>query len=418
MFDISLENNHSLPRKRELSKLKQKYVEKILNQKSSIEYDIPEKRIHYIDGTKVIDCSNSPSLIKKRRLATEETYEHWHQNLKLNKNINKYLDYQENNHHGNRRNDSNSVDDQNDEDQGNLELEDRSIEDELRQSRMAVKVQFSIESSGFEVLPNLKDAQNNDPLVSAPLPYFKRHIVTVFKLLFLNLMRKNWKIAYKCYSLLLRMNQVDVRAIWPIGLEILQRRAEEEIKLKQPEDIVNDYDLRSFKIPGSNSNLKDEQFSNWLQTFYPINKTINPKLNYIEPLPYRIGTRETSPLFVTNNIWVLIMKKKFDLANEKLSELLLTQPYINDGLIYFLQGLSYYYEAIMLSDSHSEESIDISNVNRIEKLMFDSNAFFEKAKERDFIIPEKIFNNEISLIKSRIAEDSLVKDDSSFESGN
>lgn len=365
------------------------------------------------------DQSSSPSslyfedsvdLKRIKNFAPEDTYEIWAQEPHLNKNFRRFKDGKKSN---------GEISDNNQKAKDQLEVEEEasesSDEDEAQDSTGNDKItraraQYIIQKKGLEILPHIDSDHGLDHTsTSFPLynnvSYTKKHTMVVSKLLHLNILRKNWQIAYRCFSLLIRLHSVDIRAIWPLGIEILSRLAEEEFLRTQPEGSANEYKLRTTLLYSSESSasselalFKDEQFISWLQTFYPINWGLNPNTNYVQ-LPYRVGSRDTPPVYTVNLMWTLIMKQSFKKVNEKLSELLLQAPYIDDGVYYFLQGFSYQLEAAQLS----KQLPHVDN-QQIEKLLADAKKFYREASERDAVFPEDLVSNELSLIEKRIAE--------------
>jgi RNA polymerase I-specific transcription initiation factor RRN11 len=363
---------------------------KVHGQRVRQDYDIIKNNVEKRKPrVPLYDNSDKAQTRRVKNLATEETYETWHQEKNINKNVYKFMDH--------------DIDIRNAGEEDDEIGEDHSDTEALKpEEQTAAGIRFLIESSGLEVLPYTKTEQPIDLhklLLSKKVSYFKRHTGIVLKLLHLSVMRRKWYLAYKCFTLLIRIPQVDIRSIWPIGLEIITRLAELKYQEQQPDDTISEYNLRVYDIKERSHPFKDEQFLQWLEIFYPINKTLNPRVPY-RVLPFRVGTVDSAPFYVLALVWTLLMKYKFPAANEKLSELLLTQPYISDGLYHFLQGFSYQLEASMLISQ--EDRLD---KQRIERLMHDAIKCFDEAKKLGAEFPERIIQNEFSLIKIKLAED-------------
>ncbi|CAM9021081.1 unnamed protein product [Wickerhamomyces anomalus] len=364
---------------------------------------------------------DSVDLKRIRNFAPEDTYEIWIQEPHLNKNFRRFKSGK--NKKLNKKTKNEQEFEQQQQQQEELEeeetdSEDEELEDANENDRVTrAKAHYIIQKNGLEILPHINSDHGLDnSSTSFPLynnvSYTKKHTMVVSKLLHLNILRKNWQVAYRCFSLLIRLHHVDIRAIWPLGIEILTRLAEEKFLKTQPEGSVDEYKLRTnfhnTEISSQLELFKDEQFIAWLQTFYPINWVLNPNTNYVQ-LPYRVGTRDTPPVYMVNLIWALIMKQNFKKVNEKLSELLLQAPYLDDGIYYFLQGFSYQLEASSLSKLQTVDS------QQVEKLMSDAKKFYQDAKERDAVFPEELINNDLTLIEKRVANN--VKLQTSDEEG-
>lgn len=410
--------NKILTTKKTRVQLKQ---EKILRQhsksreriKESIEFKPPKKNPKHIRGDLNLEFyEDSPELKKVKGLAPEDTYETWVQEPYINQNFNRFLDIETIKKEKSSKNESREEtsshekdEEENDNDSGDGELEpgleDEESYDGKQRTVDKTKTSIMIKKKGLELLPNIGPdigtADASKYAFSSSMSYTRKHIMVVVKLLHLNILKRNWEIAYRCFSLLIRIHNIDIRSIWPLGVEIITRLAEKEFLESQPEGSIDEYKLRTF----NSSQLKifkDEQFITWLQNFYGINVRLNPRGNHV-PLPFRMGTRDTPPVYMASLIWSLIMKSNFVKVNEKLSELLLLPPYINDGVYYFLQGFSYQLEASILSKE--EDNMD---TQRVEKLMHDARKFYQEAKDRNADFPEELVNNELTLIEKRVAQ--------------
>lgn len=394
-----LEVKKSEPAKR-LPKLLKRYAKELERKKRSIEEDEPNTKFY----------EDSERLKKIKNFAPEDTYEVWVQESHINQNFGRFLESSNTKKPKNNEElfeESASEAEDTDEAEVNEDETDEDEENFLKMERFTSdQAHFLIRKEGLEILPHIDSDHGHDNTASSKhlsnsISYSKKHTMVVSKLLHLNILRKNWKIAYKCFSLLIRIHHVDIRSIWPLGIEILTRLAEEEFLNKQPEGSYDEYKLRTnFNDQELSSQLqlfKDEQFIQWMQTFYPVNVKFKPNKKWSQ-LPYRIASRDTPAVYIVTLIWILIMKQNFEKVNEKLSELLLQAPYINDGTFYFLQGFSYQLEASSLSKN---DNIDIQQV---EKLMLDAKKFYKEAKKRNAEFPEELINKDLNLIEKRIAQ--------------
>lgn len=346
-------------------------------------------------GEKEHDNSDCRLTRKMKKLMPEETYEIWHQEKNINKNIYKYLDHHTDNEEEHQAYEEHELGD-------DVAEEEDAVSSSMDKLNTSAGAHFLIQSQGLEILPFTRTEQPTElhkSLLSKKVSYYKRHIGIVESLLHLSVLRRDWELAYKCFALLIRLPQIDVRSLWPIGVEITTRIAEQSYQEKQQDSNIAEYTLRVFGTHDAPLQVfRDEQFLRWLETFYPINRTLNPKFRY-QGLPYRVGSTDSPPFFVLTLLWTLLMKQKFSSVNEKLSELLLRKPYITDGIYHFLQGFSFQIEASTLI---LKEVIDRV---KIEKLMLDSQKCYEEARKLGADFPEKLIQNEFNLIKVRLAGD-------------
>lgn len=395
--------------KRRLKALLKKHTEKLRQEHQKKNPDLRGSDVP------IYDNSDSERTFKRRKLAPYDTYEIWNQEEELTKAI---TDFEEAAaaREAKKSKEIKEVDQdetKSDEEESTYEDED---EDDIKTRDSYTRVHYQLALSGLEVLPHITseaktsaDVKHSDFLESAlstTLTFSRRHTLVLTNLLHINVLKRNWKVAHRCFAMLMRLTIVDIRSIWPIGLEILTRLAEEEFKESQPVGSVTDYKLKTY-YTGEDDNLKvfkDEQFLSWLETFYQLNLGAQPDRNNT-PYPYRLTSKFNTPLFVYEMIWIMIMKNKLDEVNDKLSELVLRKVYTDQGIFYFLQGFSNQLEASMIS-----KKPDL-NRQKIEQLMLNAKNFYQQAKAKGAEFPENLLNSEMNIIKARLAED-LDYDDS------
>jgi RNA polymerase I-specific transcription initiation factor RRN11 len=362
---------------------------------------------------------------KIRHLAPEATYEIWNQEPNLLKNINRFVSQNEVQVKAEEIKEEGDMkipdenDGKNGSDGGDDADEQKPPTKFLSRAEAYADTHLNLKKLGLEILPHI--GPHNDQVLYHTGSYRRRHSVALTSVMYINVLRRNWKVAYRCFSMLIRIRLVDLRAIWPIGLEILTRLAEEKVEEKHPD--ANEYNLRTFFKGVDNPDTvdvssTDEQYLNWLRTQYGIaSYYLDPSRDH-SIIPYRMGTQFMPPMYVQSLIWLLLTKQKFQTANELLEELLNKRTYFNDGLFHFLQGYSYQLEAAMLSNEKS--NID---VQRIEKLISDSNKFYNLAKTKKASFPEKMLNTEMNLIKTKMINDlefgrDLDEDNEDFFTGD
>ncbi|KAL6454674.1 RRN11 RNA polymerase I-specific transcription initiation factor RRN11 [Candida maltosa Xu316] len=182
------------------------------------------------------------------------------------------------------------------------------------------KYRFIIESNGFEVLPIEKNPHE-------PKSSFHQHITNLTSLLHLQIMRQNWSSAYKIFSILLRFPQVDLRTIWPLGIEILLNMNELE----------NGNNVWSLKV---------KKFFNYLASFYTISKTSSAqntvRNNRSNTAPvWRSGTRTLTPMYIITSLWYLFVNQDYEQVLNRVNELIIEPPYNLEGVLYFIVKLDF-----------------------------------------------------------------------------
>ncbi|KAG7661001.1 RRN11 [[Candida] subhashii] len=175
----------------------------------------------------------------------------------------------------------------------------------------SVKADFLIRTNGLEVLPvEYLDKSNSIQ---------QQHIKNLSTLLHLNILRKNWELGYKLFCLLIRFPSVDIRTIWPLGIEILTH-------LQQPHP--------------QHSNLKVEKFFEYLISFYTItnvNSTNTSQRSRSNTAPvWRSGSKTLTPLYVITALWNLFIKQDYETVMNRIQEFILEPPYNTEGVLYFM----------------------------------------------------------------------------------
>lgn len=385
-----------------------------------------------------LDCSANEGILKIRKIQPDETFELWHQQKFLNRVLERHSAGSKVKEEA-REDDAieDGVREQRDDD--GIEEEDHGEEkkpafsqvNHANMGRGDVAEDLFVLKRGFEILPKISTDRRTPLSIKAP-GLVTKHTISIYKLLFLNIMKRKWKLAYRCFSLLIRMEKPQLRELWPLGIEILQRLAEDEAKKKYPELTQYDLNTRNY-LHMNNSNQRrndfdmeehvdseesgflnrDNMFFEWLITNFPVFRRFEYRnIFFVSPVPYRFGTNDISPLYVTSHIWNLILQRKFDQADEKLSQLILTQPYLKDGMFHYMQGVSYQYRAVVLSQDY--DTVDL-NSEKIEKLISDSKKSFNDAKNLNFNVPETLFNGEYSMLRNNLYDKKTTDYDSETE---
>lgn len=192
-------------------------------------------------------------------------------------------------------------------------------------TRSWAKDRYILTSAGME-FPGLHDERKS---------VVNSHISNLLNLLHISILYKRWDQAYRAFGLLLRFEQVDLRAIWPLGLEILSRRREEMLKNKTGSKLEL---------------LKCRRFLEWLELVYPVlPSVVLTTQSRVGPV-FRAGSRRHAPAFVAAGLWQLLVDKSYNKLRETLDELLLVPPYSIDGGFFYIKALCCLCENIQLAD--------------------------------------------------------------------
>ncbi|KAI5962358.1 RRN11 [Candida pseudojiufengensis] len=258
------------------------------------------------------------------------------------------------------------------------------------------KTKFIIESSGMEILPNqeiFKESITN------------KHLNNLNTLLHFNMLRKNWDVAYNIFCLIIRFPMVDVRLIWPLGIEILT-----ELSKNLSNKASSTYELKITK------------FFNYLNSFYLVNYRNQIALEISDRTSlaptWRVGTKTLTPLYLLTSLWYLfVAKKAYVQILNRVSELILEPPYHDEGALYFISILcclnlmvsSINMYDLQINDRekfHAMENSEFRTFNECEatldnyKEMIDKNV--EMCLKLNFCIPEDEIEEQCSHIRETL----------------
>ncbi|KAG5420619.1 RRN11 [Candida metapsilosis] len=177
------------------------------------------------------------------------------------------------------------------------------------------KTRFFIESSGLEIMP-----ESN---VTSTHAVLNQHINNINTLLHINILRRNWNVSYKLFCIMMRFPMVDIRQVWPLGIEILTQLGTMKTSLPATMNIT--------------------KFFNYLNSFFTIGyrNTISIERSdrsSIAPA-WRSGTRSLTPLYLITSLWHLFVQQEYEQILNKILELILEPPYHREGVLYFMVAL-------------------------------------------------------------------------------
>lgn len=294
-----------------------------------------------------------------------------------------------------------------------LETQLETITGTFDQSSTWAKANFLIRTRGLEVFPQheltLSDhgSEGAEQQKKGPKPGLKRtHTAHVTLLLHLNMLRQNWTLAYKLFCVLIRIPDIDIRTIWPLGIEILFHKQRE---------VSN-----SASETSQQTVYKDERFYDWLSSFYSTRwhhkaVTSTPARRSAAPV-WRTGSRTHAPLYVISSLWLLLVRRQFSRLNDRLSELLLEPPYSTDGVFYFLLASSKLLQALDLKKQLGDlEADSAANAEAtIKELAAEVENQLDSCRRLKFTFPEDILRNELQILTATDSKPSKVVE-SDFE---
>ncbi|MCH0628901.1 hypothetical protein JNB11_02825 [Kocuria palustris] len=180
---------------------------------------------------------------------------------------------------------------------------------------------------------------------------------TLFSLVHISIMRKEWKTAYMAFALLSRMSRVDWRRLWPMGMEILQ-----QLKML----------------------LVEAQYANWLERFisglrFVQNYSLTP-----ESLTWEGASKKLAGSFVVARLWRLVLHGKYSQCLERLESLMVTEPYLLSGVCYCIRATALIGKCASTLDPDAAE-IMIELIERDIK----------EARKYDYYIPPEFFAEQL-----------------------
>lgn len=212
-----------------------------------------------------------------------------------------------------------------------LDLDDDYAQRKLRQWKNSfdpvaswMRSQYVLRAAGLETTDISEDRSRYS--------LFKQHIRNLRNILHINVLQHKWPMAYRAFCVLIRFGGVDLRALWPIGKEILDKSDRNNIPRGKSRSVL---------------------FLEWLSQFYPV-------LNYYYVAPhnpsgpvFRTGSRNHSPAHTITKLWELVKAQKFSQVRELFESLVLTPPYAIDGTVYFIYAVLLLKESVHLASIYS-----------------------------------------------------------------
>lgn len=266
---------------------------------------------------------------------------------------------------------------------------------------------YQIKTRGLELL------EENSENVSSSLR--KQHLKSLTALLHINILRRNWNLAHKLVCAIVRFDVADLRALWPLAVEVLARKKDE------------------MRIQGSISKLgllKEQQFLEWLSLSFPVSHN-NPNTSYAFQGPvFRSATRRYAPVYVITLLWELLVAQDYSKLRDMVEDLILQPPYSTDGVFYFVLVLCNIAESIHLvscyinydiNGLYVSEKEDIGDIAedlmlmsskdtikaRIVSNLSRSATLLETCRNLNFEYPEELIQDELDNLYSAIRDSAI-----------
>lgn len=239
-----------------------------------------------------------------------------------------------------------------------------------------------------------------------------QHIKNLINLLYHNIFQCNWNVSYKIFAILIRLPRVDIKSIWHLGCKILSNCIDKVTLL---------------------------DYLNWLHSFYSSKKNFIQNRNYRNDPVFREGSRTHTPQFSVTWIWENLIDcydnmDKIDQLVDKVNELLLLPPFMDDSQVWFILSMCHFCKANCISEEltqmtsdHSKDNIDVEyRRNQLETFLQTSitqvNVNLQKCQDleipRDYIQRQlqhmEIRHNEFVVEETSFLQQ-LDREDTSFD---
>ncbi|SCW01519.1 LAFE_0E01442g1_1 [Lachancea fermentati] len=248
----------------------------------------------------------------------------------------------------------------------------------------------------------------------------KTHIRHLNEILHLNITNGRWDVAYRCFSILIRLPGIDVRSVWGMGVRILH-------EVSRVDTSIGTCD----------------EFLAWLSSVYSSRYNYNQANIYTMDPVFRSGSKTHTPKFVTTWLWEALIAcsidngkdnssvkevkiqttTKLELLLDKLSELVHVPPYMDDPQIWFIYAICHVVMVDQLSqqclDSYQDKndlSRDIARNQVIQHITNAKNCLSTcESKGQNFQFPKGAIKKQLAEYESRLYELSDVSSPSESE---
>ena len=249
-----------------------------------------------------------------------------------------------------------------------------------------------------------------------------RFIKVLTNLLYLNVYRQEWSTAYRIFAILVRLPKVDIRSLWVAGVRILSA-----LESKEHE---------TGSSVGDHSFPRSLRFLEWMSKVYSTRGNFIQGRNYkLDPV-FRAGSRTHTPKYTLALLWKHLIRtsevmkralyghgtsitweastRALEELIERISELVLRPPFMEDPEVWFIYSMGYLVKADNLSQrilrrrqlAESYNALQGEPQNNevdesIESLKKCLKACDEKS-QGTFVYPKRMIDREIRDIELRV----------------
>lgn len=261
----------------------------------------------------------------------------------------------------------------------------KKIENPLALASRSSKTFFHAVTQGFEVY---------DPTYGRANTFQLKHIETLTTLLHVNVLKRKWDLAYKCFALLIRIPGIDVRTLWGLGERILAER--------QP--------------------TRSLEFLQWMSSVYSTKIPLADDVNYRMAPVFTKGSKTHTPKYTTTWLWECLIRyangledlemdsntteENFQSLMDRISEMVLGPPYMDDPEVWFIYGLCHMVKADTLSlrfDPHLTGSTrDIASNQVIQHIQSTKSHLQQCSSKSGFSYPKRYIARQLASFEARL----------------
>ncbi|GEQ68455.1 hypothetical protein JCM33374_g2123 [Metschnikowia sp. JCM 33374] len=286
-------------------------------------------------------------------------------------------------------------------------------------NRTWIRDHYELRKLGYEIADDLETRPHKS--------IQRQHVITLNSIVHLKILQKDWHAAYKAFSLLIKLPRVDLRGIWPLGIEILTQIRDEARK-----------DTSKGPTAGRQEQIKVRNFYDWITLSYPLYQWTIVTLAPNHGSVFRSGSKTHTPMYRVAALWDLLAEKRYTQLRDSLDEMLLVPPFDQDGVFHYMMilcllsenaDLIYLYETFGSIDDMMERSAEIGDLaedvsllaskDSMKSRIFANNSqissFVEQCESCNFEVPKQLIEQEMENVRMRLSESSPRIDDASMQ---
>lgn len=239
--------------------------------------------------------------------------------------------------------------------------------------------------------------------------YTSIHISKLVNLLHITMSREQWDLAYRTFALLIRIPGVDLRSLWGSGARILKQKSPEE-SLRFLEWMNNVYSCRNVHFVQSRNYRLDPVFRSG-------SRTHTPKYAITWLWDWLLDCTRDVPENDAEFVRTPRVAERLDNIIERISELVLVPPFMDDPEIWYLYAVCHMVKADVLAKQLAGTglSLDIARSQVAQHVQF-ARTHLGQCVKRDpaFYVPENM-SSHLSALEMRLFRTEVIHEELSLD---